>query len=109
MVDDGFNGGRFQKIFWTAADAYSSYVFNKAMEKIGELEKGALAYLQKVEDQWSRHQFDPIVCCDRNTNNFVESFNSCTKSHRDLPVLALLEGNHLLNLCLSIQFYSNYI
>ena len=38
--------------------------------------------------------FNAIISCDQNTTNFVESFNACTKAHRDLHVLNLLEGIH---------------
>ncbi|KAL2934726.1 Protein FAR1-RELATED SEQUENCE 8 [Bienertia sinuspersici] len=88
----GYSGGAFQKLFRTAADAYNTYVFKKAMTKIGELDKSAVHYLEKVDEQWSRHAFDPLVCCDHNTTNFVESFNACTKPYRDLPVMTLLEA-----------------
>ncbi|KAL2932608.1 Fibrous sheath-interacting protein 2, partial [Bienertia sinuspersici] len=88
----GYSGGAFQKLFWTAADAYNTYVFKKAMTKIGELDKSAVHYLENVDEQWSRHAFDPLVCCDHNTTNFVESFNACTKPYRDLPVMTLLEA-----------------
>ena len=84
--DAGYNGGEFQKLFWTAADAYNTYVFNKAMEKIGKHDASALTYLQAVDEQWSRHGFDPLVCCDHKTTNFVKSLNACTQPHRDLPV-----------------------
>ncbi|KAL2942723.1 Protein FAR1-RELATED SEQUENCE 8, partial [Bienertia sinuspersici] len=87
----GYSGGAFQKLFLTAADAYNSYVFKKAMTKIGELDKSAVHYLEKVDEQWSRHAFGPLVCCDHNTTNFVELFNACTKPYRDLPVMTLFD------------------
>lgn len=93
----GYNGGAFQKLFWTAADAHNSYVYNKALEKIGKLDPAAKAYLMDIEEQWSRHKFEPHVCCDHNTTNFVESLNSITQKYRDLPVLTLLEG--LCSIC----------
>lgn len=75
-----------------AANAYNAYVYNKAIDKINELDPAAVQYLEKVDEQWCRHIFDATVCCDHNTTNFVESFNACTKPFRDLPVLTLLEG-----------------
>ncbi|XP_010695391.2 uncharacterized protein LOC104908037 [Beta vulgaris subsp. vulgaris] len=74
-----------------AANAYNLYVYNKAMEKITKVDPKATEYLDKAEEQWSRHVFDPVVCCDHKTTNFVESFNACIKPFRDLPVLTLLE------------------
>ena len=41
---------------------------------------------------WSKHKFDPNVCNDSNTSNFVESFNSILGIDRCMPVLTLLEG-----------------
>lgn len=52
---------------------------------------------------WSKHKFDPNVCNDSNTSNFVESFNSTLGIDRCRPVLTLLEGNTLST------FYSNVI
>ncbi|XP_021727467.1 uncharacterized protein LOC110694608 [Chenopodium quinoa] len=75
----GFSGTTFHKLFWVAADAYNPYVFNKAMEKIHAYNPDVVLYLESTTEVWSRHQFDPVVCCDHNTTNFVESFNSCTK------------------------------
>ncbi|KAL2929102.1 Cyclic nucleotide-binding domain-containing protein 2 [Bienertia sinuspersici] len=77
---------------YSGADAYNTYVFKKAMTKIGELDKSTVHYLEKVDEQWSRHAFDPLVCCDHDTIYFVESFNACTKPYRDLPVMTLLEA-----------------
>ncbi|XP_010677704.2 uncharacterized protein LOC104893303 [Beta vulgaris subsp. vulgaris] len=81
--------GVFPKI---AANAYNNYVFNKAMEKIMAFDADAAAYLDTTSEQWSRYMFDTSISCDHNTTNFVESFNACTKAHRDLPVLNLLEA-----------------
>ncbi|KAL2897259.1 Filamentous hemagglutinin [Bienertia sinuspersici] len=88
----GFSGTAFHKLFWIAANAYNQYVFKKAMEKIHDYDPKACEYLNSCTEQWSRHQFEPAICCDYNTTNFVESFNSCTKPYRDLPILKLLEA-----------------
>ena len=45
---------------------------------------------------WSKHKFDPNVCNDSNTSNFVESFNSTLGVDRCRPVLTLLEGTFIL-------------
>ncbi|XP_056685676.1 uncharacterized protein [Spinacia oleracea] len=88
----GWSGELFHKIFWIAANAYNPYVYNKAIEKITEFDPNATKYLDTCTEQWSRHQFDPTVCCDHNTTNFVESFNALTKPYRDLPLLSLFEA-----------------
>ncbi|XP_021765851.1 uncharacterized protein LOC110730371 [Chenopodium quinoa] len=89
---NGFGGTTFHKLFWIAADAYNPYVINKVMGKIHAHNPKAVEYLNNTTEVWSRHQFDTSLCCDHNTTNFVESFNSCTKPYKDLPVLKLLEG-----------------
>ncbi|XP_021721484.1 uncharacterized protein LOC110689046 [Chenopodium quinoa] len=71
---------------------YNEYVFNKAMQKIHEYNPKAVEYLHRCTEIWSRYKFDPTVCCDHNTTNFVESFNSCTKPYKGIPVLKLLEA-----------------
>ncbi|XP_021760678.1 uncharacterized protein LOC110725522 [Chenopodium quinoa] len=65
----------------------------RAMSKIKKYDATSFDYLTATEEQWSRYMFDRTVCCDHNTTNFVESFNSCTKDNRDFPVLTLMEGN----------------
>ena len=98
----GWSGELFHKLFWIAANAFNPYVFNKAIEKITDFDPNATKYLDTCTEQWSRHQFDPEVCCDHNTTNFVESFNALTKPYRDLPVLTLFEGNASVSILLSL-------
>ncbi|XP_056692270.1 uncharacterized protein [Spinacia oleracea] len=88
--NNGFSGSAFHKLFWIAADAYNEYVFGKATVKITEHNPQAL--LDSCIEQWSRHKFDSTVCCNHNTTNFVESFNACTKTFRDMSVFSLLEA-----------------
>ncbi|XP_021717502.1 uncharacterized protein LOC110685289 [Chenopodium quinoa] len=88
----GWSGTEFHKLFWIATNAYNAYVYDKAMSKIKKYDAAAFDYLTATEEQWSRYMFDKTVCCDHNTTNFVESFNSCTKDNRDLPVLTLMEA-----------------
>ncbi|XP_057246847.1 uncharacterized protein LOC125491684 [Beta vulgaris subsp. vulgaris] len=90
--NEGYSGTPFHKLFWTVADVYNEFVFKKSMLKIHEYNLEAVTYLDSCTEQWSRHVFDPLVCCDHNTTNFVESFNACTKPYRDLPVFTLLEA-----------------
>ncbi|XP_021845409.2 uncharacterized protein [Spinacia oleracea] len=90
--NNGFRRSAFFKLFWIAAAAYNEYMYGKAMEKITDHDPNAVAYLDTCLEQWSRHKFDPTVCCDHNTTNFVESFNACTKPYRDMHVFSLLEG-----------------
>lgn len=52
---------------------------------------------------WSKHKFDPNVCNDSNTSNFVESFNSTLGVDRCRPVLSLLEGT-----CFSIYYLLHF-
>ncbi|XP_021763989.1 uncharacterized protein LOC110728654 [Chenopodium quinoa] len=89
---NGFSGSAFHKLFRIAADAYNEYVYNKAMQKIQEYNPKVVEYLESCTEIWSRHKFDPALCCDHNTTNFVESFNSCSRPYRDLPVVKILEA-----------------
>ena len=57
-------------------------------------DQDAASYLDNTIEQWSRYMFDTIISCDNNTTNFVESFNACTKTHRDLSMLNLLKSIH---------------
>ncbi|XP_021732775.1 uncharacterized protein LOC110699578 [Chenopodium quinoa] len=74
------------------SNAYNAYVYDKAMSKIEKYDVAAFDYLTPTAEQWIRYMFDRIIFCDHNTTNFVESFNSCTKDNRDLPVLTLMEA-----------------
>ncbi|XP_021758389.1 uncharacterized protein LOC110723345 [Chenopodium quinoa] len=85
-----WSNAMFHNLFWIAANAYNEYVFKKAMSKIKEYDVAFKQYLRNVEEQWLRKGFDSNVCCDHNTTNLVDSFNSYTKPHRDMLVLALL-------------------
>ncbi|XP_021769470.1 uncharacterized protein LOC110733691 [Chenopodium quinoa] len=88
----GWSRTEFHKLFWIAANAYNEYVYDKAMSKIKKYDAAAFEYLTNIEEQWTRHKFDRVVCCDHNTTNFVESFNSVTKDNRDMHVFTLLEA-----------------
>ena len=83
------------KLFWAVTNAYSLFSFRKAMEKLQQFGGlGAVKWLKDVGplDRWTRYQFDPDLCSDENTNNFVESFNSTIGVDRTYPILTLLEG-----------------
>jgi hypothetical protein len=83
-------------MFWRAANASSKFKFRKAMEAIDGADPKAREWLANIGDQsrWSKHAFDPTVCCDENKTNFVESFNATLGVDRSKPVLTLLEGEH---------------
>ena len=90
-------------LFWRVCNATSQFTFRKAMERV-QKEGGdkVIEWLGQLGDPstWSKHKFDPNVCNDSNTSNFVESFNSTLGIDRCRPVLTLLEGKLLLVLCL---------
>lgn len=86
------------KLFWGVVNAYSAFTFRKAMQQVllhGGL--GAVKWFKDLGplDRWARWQFDPSLCNDENTNNFVESFNSTIGVDRGSPVLTMLEGTLL--------------
>lgn len=83
------------KVFWGVANAYSEYSFRKAMEQVqkhGGL--GAVRWLQEIGpmERWTRWRYEPSLCNDENTNNFVESFNSTIGVDRTKSILTMLEG-----------------
>lgn len=53
---------------------------------------------------WSKYKFDPNVCNDTNTSNFVESFNSTLGIDRCRPALTLLEGTILFPYVFFLHF-----
>ena len=64
------------------------------MEKLKEVGgDSVMKFFAELGDPagWSKHKFDPNVCNDSNTSNFVESFNSTLGIDRCRPVLTLLE------------------
>ena len=83
-------------MFWRVANASSKFKFRKAMEAIDGADPKAREWLADIGDQsrWSKHDFDPLVCCDENKTNFVESFNATLGVDRSKPVLTSLEGEH---------------
>lgn len=101
-----FAGPLMYVLFWRACNATSQFTYRKAMERL-QKEGGdrVMTWFAQLGDPatWSKHRFDPNVCNDSNTSNFVESFNSTLGIDRCRPVLTLLEGNTLST------FYSNVI
>ncbi|KAH9609361.1 hypothetical protein KSS87_015344 [Heliosperma pusillum] len=89
---DKWGGPLYHDLFWTAANAKSDYVYNKALERMAQMSTASVQYLQNVQQEWSIHTFDPEVACIHNTSNFVESFNALINNLRELPVMSLLEG-----------------
>ena len=64
------------------------------MEAIYKTDSKARTWLAdiRVQSRWSKHAFDPLVCCDENKTNFVESFNVTLAVERCKPVLTLLQN-----------------
>ncbi|XP_057248324.1 uncharacterized protein LOC125492261 [Beta vulgaris subsp. vulgaris] len=60
----GYSRTTFHKLFWTAVDAYNEYVFKNSMQKIHAYNPEVVTYLDSCIEQWSKHVFDPLVCCD---------------------------------------------
>ncbi|XP_021742853.1 uncharacterized protein LOC110708933 [Chenopodium quinoa] len=90
-----FPGPLMYTLFWRACNATNKFTFRKAMERLQkEGGEDVMVWLANLGDQskWSKHKFDPNVCNDLNTSNFVESFNSTLGVDRCRPVLTLLEG-----------------
>ncbi|XP_074265891.1 uncharacterized protein LOC141588344 [Silene latifolia] len=83
------------QLFWRVVNATSEFSFKKALEMVVQnAGKGCARWFLDLGEKelWAKHKFDPRICSDENTSNFVESFNSTLGVHRCLPVLSLLEG-----------------
>lgn len=96
-------------LFWRVCNSTSQFTFRKAMDRLKEAGGDkVMTWFAKLgyPCTWSKHAFDPNVCNDFNTSNFVESFNSTLGVYRCRPVLTLLE-------CIPISLYiclnSSYI
>ncbi|KAK9683859.1 hypothetical protein RND81_10G169700 [Saponaria officinalis] len=83
------------QLFWRVVNATSEFSFKKALEMVIQHGgKGCAKWFLDLGDKehWAKHKFDPRICSDENTSNFVESFNATLGVHRTMPVLSLLEG-----------------
>ncbi|XP_074302845.1 uncharacterized protein LOC141636405 [Silene latifolia] len=82
-------------LFWRVVNATSEFTFKKALELVVQHGgRGAGRWFLDLgeKEMWTKHMFDPNLCAEDNTSNFVESFNSTLGIHRTNPVLSLLEG-----------------
>ena len=62
--------------FWIVVTAPNLFLFNKAMEKLKQMDKLAHKYLEDIPTyRWSKHAFDPRTKSPHITNNVCESFN----------------------------------
>ncbi|XP_010678244.3 uncharacterized protein LOC104893808 [Beta vulgaris subsp. vulgaris] len=84
------------KMFWTVVKSYIlSFCFKKSLLKLqSNASLGAVRWFKNIGplDRWARWKYDPTLCNDECTNNFVESFNSTIGADRCYPILTLLEG-----------------
>ncbi|KAJ8421507.1 hypothetical protein Cgig2_013185 [Carnegiea gigantea] len=88
-----YPGAWFDCFFYIAANAYSEFVFKKAMDKIKDKDISDFHWLRDNEplEHWARFKFDQTLKVDDNTNNFVESFNNAIVKHREKPTYTMLE------------------
>ncbi|KAL2924602.1 50S ribosomal protein L32 [Bienertia sinuspersici] len=90
-----FPGPLMYILFWRACNATNPFTFKKAMERLRiEGKAPVMKWFAEIGNQakWTKHKFETSVCCDSNTSNFVESFNSTLGTDRCRPILTLLEG-----------------
>ncbi|XP_074274033.1 uncharacterized protein LOC141597467 [Silene latifolia] len=90
-----YPGLLMHSIFWRVVNSYSDWAFKKALEMVVRTGgNGCARWFLDLgpKECWTKHKFDPNICSDENTSNFVESFNSTLGVHRCNPVLSLLEG-----------------
>nr|XP_017227610.1 PREDICTED: uncharacterized protein LOC108203301 [Daucus carota subsp. sativus] len=90
-----FAGPLMYILFWRACNATSQFTSRKAMEKLKESGgDSVMAWFAELGDSstWSKHRFDPNVCNDSNSSNFVESFNSTLGIDRCRPIMKALKN-----------------
>ncbi|XP_057250020.1 uncharacterized protein LOC130591119 [Beta vulgaris subsp. vulgaris] len=86
------------KMFWTVVKSYSAFSFKKSLLKLqSTVGLGAVRWFTNIGplDRWARWKYDPTLCNDECTNNFVESFTSSIGADRCYPILTLLEGSNV--------------
>ncbi|XP_057249981.1 uncharacterized protein LOC104891221 [Beta vulgaris subsp. vulgaris] len=86
------------KMFWTVVKSYSAFSFKKSLLMLqGTVGLGAVRWFKNIGplDRCTRWKYDPTLCHDECTNNFVESFSSTTGAKRCYPILTLLEDGLL--------------
>ncbi|XP_050216383.1 uncharacterized protein LOC126667453 [Mercurialis annua] len=71
-----YKGKALKDLLWACARAPYSQGFDKCMEAVGDISKGAKAYLKRItQGKWTRSTFDTRFKCDMLLNNLCESFN----------------------------------
>ncbi|KAL2933240.1 Serine/threonine-protein kinase BtrW, partial [Bienertia sinuspersici] len=106
-----YHGLLMHKLFWTVVNSYSEFVFRRSLQEVQKnAGLGAVKWFRDLGplDRWTRFRFEPSLCCDENTNNFVESFNNTIGVDRTSPVLTMLEGIGFYPIELSNNMFSTF-
>ncbi|XP_042515321.1 uncharacterized protein LOC122089686 [Macadamia integrifolia] len=84
-----FPGLLLKTQFWIACKEPNEFIYNKAIERIKEVNKEAYDWLVKNNQpsMWCRHAFDKRAKSDHVTNNMTESFNNWNGELRSKPIL----------------------
>ncbi|XP_057432753.1 uncharacterized protein LOC130725552 [Lotus japonicus] len=88
-----YPGMEMKGALWAAARACTVPQFDRAMEKLKEMNEQAWMDLCQIPvKQWSRAHFSTNSLCDLQVNNMCEAFNMAILEHRDKPIISLVEG-----------------
>ncbi|KAJ0585815.1 putative transposase, mutator type, MULE transposase domain-containing protein [Helianthus annuus] len=87
-----YRGEQFKNLFWKAANATTEEYFEKKMEELKNINKGAYTHLMERNPvTWSKAFFELNKACDAYENGMSESFNSRILSARRKPIITMLE------------------
>uniref|UniRef100_A0A803MD96 Uncharacterized protein n=1 Tax=Chenopodium quinoa TaxID=63459 RepID=A0A803MD96_CHEQI len=113
LVDDGLMMKMFENIESKEIDVWdteeddeseSGDDWDEVEENLRDLVQLDIGPLQG----WIRWRFDPQMCYNENTNNFVESFNSTIGVDRSYPILTLLEGEQSNSPTSNVSFFTKW-
>ncbi|XP_062103431.1 uncharacterized protein LOC133814498 [Humulus lupulus] len=82
-----------KQLLWAAARATTVAKFQKRMQDLKDVSKGAYNWLanKKSPTEWSRSHFQVKAKCDMLLNNLCKSFNAAILEAREKSIITLLE------------------
>ena len=90
-------GVLIREFFWKAAKATYLQEYERIMDELKEIDKGAYNWLQDHSTTiWSRHMFRGDAMSDTVLNNMCESFNSRILKFRGKPIISMVIYLHSL-------------
>ena len=91
-----------RELFWRAAKATYAQEFEKAMNEMKDIDKGAYFWLKRYTTIiWARHMFRGDGLSDTILNNICESFNSRIIKFKGKPIISMVCKFPILYVCWS--------